>query len=140
MGNRLIQQKSKMSIEELIENFSFLEEWEDKYRYLIELGEGLSPLPDSFKTDAYKVEGCMSQVWLVPTLNEGHYTFKADSDALIVKGLIAVILAAYDGKTKEEIADVDIDSIFQKLGLETHLSPTRRNGFFSMVSKIKSLD
>ena len=128
-----------MSIEELIENFSFLEEWEDKYRYLIELGEGLSPLSDSFKTDTYKVEGCMSQVWLVPELKDNRYYFKADSDALIVKGLIAVILAAYDGKTKEEIAKVDIDGIFQKLGLETHLSPTRRNGFFSMVSKIRGL-
>ena len=128
-----------MSIEELIENFSFFEEWEDKYRYLIELGEGLSPLPDSFKTDTYKVEGCMSQVWLVPEFRDNRYYFKADSDALIVKGLIVVILTAYDGKTREEIAEVDIDGIFQKLGLETHLSPTRRNGFFSMVSKIRSL-
>ena len=128
-----------MSIEDLVENYSYLEEWEDKYRYLIELGEGLSPLPDSFKTDAYKVEGCMSQVWLVPTFENGHYFFKADSDALIVKGLIALILAADDGKTKEEIANVAIEGLFQKLGLNAHLSPTRRNGFFSMVTKIKNL-
>ena len=129
-----------MNIEELLSNFSFLDDWEDKYRYLIELGEGLPSFPDVYRTDLYKVDGCMSQVWLYPEcLADGRYRFLADSDALIVKGLIAIILAAYNGKNSAEIKLVDIESIFESLGLSTHLSPTRRNGFFSMVDKIKRL-
>ena len=129
-----------ISIEEIISNFSFLDDWEDKYRYLIELGEGLTPFPDSLKTDEYKVNGCMSQVWLSPNKDEnGYYTFIADSDAVIVKGLIAVILAAFNNKTVEQIQSVPIEDIFNQLGLETHLSPTRRNGFFAMVERIKHL-
>ena len=130
-----------LTIEEIISNFSFFEDWEDKYRYLIELGEELTALPSEYRTDANKVEGCMSQVWLYPQKDEnGRYTFLADSDALIVKGLIAVILAAYSGKNSEEIRQVPIEQIFEQLGLSTHLSPTRRNGFFSMVNRIKQLD
>ena len=129
-----------INIDEIQSNFSFLDDWEDKYRYLIELGEGLPPFPVTFKTDEYKVDGCMSQVWLYPTKDEkGVYTFIADSDAIIVKGLIAVILAAFNNKTATEIQLVPIDEIFNQLGLETHLSPTRRNGFFAMVEKIKHL-
>lgn len=127
-----------VSIEEIESNFSFLD-WEDRYRYLIELGEGLDPLPEAYHTDEYKVDGCMSQVWLFPICKDGVYTFLADSDALIVKGLIAVILSAYSGKTASEIQQVPIEKIFVDLGLEAHLSPTRRNGFFSMVNKIKQL-
>ena len=128
------------NIEDIESNFSFLEDWEDKYRYLIELGEGLEPFPDAFRTDEYKVEGCMSQVWLHSVrLVDGSYTLQADSDALIVKGLIAIILSAYSGKNKEQIKSVPIEQIFDNLGLSTHLSPTRRNGFFAMVEKIRSL-
>ena len=127
-------------IEEIESNFSFLEDWEDKYRYLIELGEGLEPFPEPYRTDEYKVDGCMSQVWLYPHRSEnGVYTLQADSDALIVKGLIAIILSAYSGKNKEEIASVPIEQFFESLGLATHLSPTRRNGFFAMVEKIRKL-
>ena len=129
-----------ISIDEIQSNFSFLDDWEDKYRYLIELGEGLEPFPDAFRSDEYKVDGCMSQVWLYPTQDEnGIYTFIADSDAIIVKGLIAVILAAFNNKTSSQIQSVPIEDIFNNLGLETHLSPTRRNGFFAMVEKIKHL-
>lgn len=129
-----------ISIEEIQSNFSFLDDWEDKYRYLIELGEGLAPFPEAYKNDTYKVDGCMSQVWLYPMKDDaGVYSFIADSDAIIVKGLIAVILAAFNNKTVEQIQSVPIDEIFNQLGLETHLSPTRRNGFFAMVEKIKHL-
>ena len=128
-----------MTIEEIIENFSYLDDWEDKYRYLIELGEGLPPFPETLKNDANKVDGCMSQVWLSFSKEGNVYHFIADSDALIVKGLIAIILAAYSGKTLQEIQEVDIDEIFKKLGLDMNLSPTRRNGFFEMVEKIKSI-
>ena len=129
-----------MSIDEIQSNFSFLDDWEDKYRYLIELGESLPPFPDIYKTDTYKVDGCMSQVWLYPQKDEnGVYTFIADSDAIIVKGLIAIILSAYNDKTPHQIQSVPIEEIFNQLGLETHLSPTRRNGFFAMVEKIKRL-
>ena len=128
------------SIDEIISNFSFLEDWEDKYRYLIELGEGLDALPSDCRTDANKVDGCMSQVWLYSQKDEnGCYTFLADSDALIVKGLIAVILSAYSGKNAEQIRNVPIEQIFEQLGLATHLSPTRRNGFFAVVSRIQQL-
>ena len=127
-------------IDEIRSNFSFLEDWEDKYQYLIELGEGLMPFPDEYRTDDYKVDGCMSQVWLYPTKDlNGVYTLLADSDALIVKGLIAVILATYNNKTSSQIKDVQIEQIFDELGLATHLSPTRRNGFFAMVDKIRKL-
>ena len=129
-----------ISIDEIQSNFSFLDDWEDKYRYLIELGESLPPFPDIYKTDTYKVDGCMSQVWLFPQKDaNGVYTFIADSDAIIVKGLIAIILSAYNDKTPEKIQSVPIEEIFNQLGLETHLSPTRRNGFFAMVEKIKRL-
>ena len=130
-----------ISIDEIISNFSFLEDWEDKYRYLIELGEGLEVLPSEHHTDANKVEGCMSQVWLYAQKDKrGRYTFLADSDALIVKGLIAVILSAYSNKTIGEIRQVPIEQIFEQLGLSTHLSPTRRNGFFAMVKRIQQLN
>ena len=130
-----------LTIEEIISNFSFLEDWEDKYRYLIELGEGLEALPSEYRTDENKVEGCMSQVWLYSEKDKsGCYTFLADSDAMIVKGLIAIILSAYSQKTADEIRQVPIEQIFEQLGLSTHLSPTRRNGFFAMVNRIRQLD
>ena len=129
-----------ISIDEILSNFSFLEDWEDKYRYLIELGEGLDALPSECRTDENKVEGCMSQVWLVSQKDaKGCYTFFADSDALIVKGLIAIILSAYWGKNAEQIHQVPIEQLFEQLGLATHLSPTRRNGFFAVVSRIQQL-
>lgn len=126
-----------MSIDELIENFEFLDSWEDKYRYIIDLGEKLPPLDKSFYTEEWKVKGCQSQVWLVPERNGETLEFRGDSDAMIVKGLIAVVLMIYGGKTAAQIKEVDIDGIFTRLGLHEHLSPSRRNGLESMIAKIR---
>ncbi len=130
-----------MNIEELEENFELLDDWEDRYRYIIELGEKLPPLPDELHTPEWKVKGCQSQVWLVPQVeaveNGKIIFFRGDSDAIIVKGIIAIVLAVYSGKTAEEILRINVDDIFNKIGLEEHLSPNRRNGLFSMVQKIR---
>jgi len=127
-------------INQLVDDFEFLTDWEDRYRHLIELGKQLEPLTPEEHSDTNKVMGCMSQVWMVAAHNpDGRYVFRADSDAHIVKGLIAILLLAYSNRTAEEIRAVDIDGLFGKLGLHEHLSPNRRNGFFSMVAKIKAL-
>lgn len=127
-----------MNIDEIVDNFSLFENWEDRYAYLIDLGGRLPVMDDSLKTDATKVRGCMSQVWMVLARDEaGRLSLVADSDAQIVRGLIAVLKAAYDGKTPQGAAAVDIDDVFTKLGLHQHLSVNRRNGFFAMVERIK---
>ncbi|MBR3676286.1 MAG: SufE family protein [Alphaproteobacteria bacterium] len=126
-----------MDIEELIENFSFFENWEEKYQYVIDLGHKLEPLDDSFKTEEWKVKGCQSQVWLVPQFADGRIHFKGDSDAILVRGIIAIVLMIYNDKTPEEIKSIDVTKIFAKLGLEENLTPSRRNGMLSMVSKIR---
>lgn len=128
-----------MDIQELVDNFEILEDWEDRYKYLIDLGNKLSPMDEALKTDATKVRGCMSQVWMVPRWDgEGRLSLLADSDAQIVKGLIAVLVAIFAGKTREEIAGIDVEKTFGSLGLDQHLSPNRRNGFFSMVEAVKA--
>lgn len=129
-----------MDIEELIENFALFEDWEDRYRYLIDLGQTLLlPMAEELKTETSKVKGCMSQVWMVLGWDDtGKLTFTADSDAQIVKGLIAVLKVIYAGKTAAEIKNFDIEKTFAKMGLDQHLSPNRRNGFFAMVERIKS--
>jgi len=126
-----------MQIEELIDNFESLDDWEDKYRYIIELGEKLSPLDDKFKTDDWKVKGCTSQVWLIPEINKGVVSLHGDSDASIVRGLMAVVFIIFSNKSAKEIKQIEVENIFAKLGLEEHLSPSRRNGLVSMVGKIK---
>lgn len=127
-----------MPIEELIENFEILDDWEDKYRYLIDLGEKLPPLEENCKTDAWKVVGCQSQVWLVPDFSDdGTISFRGDSDAMIVRGLIFVVLSIFNHKLKKEIKEIEVNNIFVKMGLEEHLSPSRRNGLSAMVEKIK---
>lgn len=129
---------TNMNIDELIDNFAFFDTWEDKYRYIIELGEKLPPLPQIFKTDEWVVKGCQSQVWLTWQKNDnGTLTFSGDSDAMIVKGLIYIVLSVYNNLPSKNILDIDIDSIFVKLGLKEHLSPSRRNGLESMIAKIK---
>lgn len=135
-----------LDLQTLHENFELLGAWEDRYRYLIDLGRELPPMPEVEKTEANKVRGCMSQVWLqvdAHTDNDNNedprFHFRGDSDAHIVKGLIAVLFAAYSGKTADEIGDVDIHAEFAKLGLENHLSMNRRNGFFAMVERIRAL-
>lgn len=126
-----------MTVDELIENFSLFDEWEDRYRYLVDLGKQLPGLDEGRKTDLYKVEGCLSQVWLVPGVRGERFTFEADSDSAIVRGLIAVLKTVYDNRTPQEILAVDIERVFDQLGLSTHISPNRRNGFFAMVETIR---
>lgn len=126
-----------MDIEELIDNFSFFENWEEKYQYVIDLGRKLEPLDEEFKTDEWKLTGCQSQVWLVPHFENGKLHFIGDSDAVLVRGIIAIVLLIYNDKTPSEIKTVDVTKIFAKLGLEENLTPSRRNGMLSMVAKIK---
>ena len=126
-----------MNLDNLIDNFAFFDCWEDKYQYVIDLGRQLEPLEDKYKCEQWKVKGCQSQVWLVPQFNERRIHFRGDSDAILVKGIIAIVLLIYNDKTKEEIKKVDIAQIFAKLGLEENLTPSRRNGMMSMVAKIK---
>ncbi len=128
-----------MTKDELFENFSYLSTWEEKYSYLIDLGNQLPPFKEEDKTDQNKVEGCMSQVWFTHEKKEGKNYFNATSDALIVKGLEAVLIYLINEKTDEEILNLDLVQIFEELGLKDHLSPTRRNGFFAMIERIFNL-
>lgn len=126
-------------LDEVIDTFELLDDWEDRYRYLIELGGQLPPFPDEARTAANKVRGCVSQVWLIsePDKNApGHIIFRGDSDAHIVRGLIALLLMIFSGKTAEEISRTDARAILDRLGLAKHLSPMRTNGLYSMVSRI----
>lgn len=127
-----------MNIEELSENFELLDDWEDRYRYIIDLGSKLEPLDEKYKTEQWKVRGCQSQVWLVPEYGEGIISFKGDSDAAIVRGLIAVVLTIFNRQSPSVIKSIAIEEIFAKLGLKEHLSPSRRNGLAAMVEKIKT--
>ncbi|HBO59747.1 MAG TPA: cysteine desulfuration protein SufE [Alphaproteobacteria bacterium] len=127
-----------MDLAELVENFSFLEDWEARYSYLIELGNALPPMAEADKNADTKVDGCMSQVWLKTHRDGDVLTFEGESDAHIVRGLIAVLQIILSGKTVQEILATDVAAVFAKLGLDAHLSPTRRNGFFAMVERIKS--
>ena len=132
-----------MSAEELIEDFAFLDDWEERYRYVIELGKDLQPLTDEEHSPENKVTGCASQVWLVREIHPSEdgrprLVFRGDSDAHIVRGLIAILLRIFSGKTPEEIASIDAREIFGKLGLNEHLSPQRSNGLFSMVARIQA--
>lgn len=129
-----------MSIDEIADNFAFLDDWEDRYRYVIELGRELPPFPENARTDAYKVQGCVSQVWLVSEIGRSNppiVSFIGDSDAHIVRGLIAILRRLYSGKTAEEILTIDAREVFHGLGLDEHLSPQRSNGLFSMVERIR---
>jgi cysteine desulfuration protein SufE len=132
-----------MKIDEIIENFELLDEWDDRYRYLIELGRGLPELPDAARTEANKVRGCTSQVWLLTDVKPNGTSgpvleFSGDSDAHIVRGLVAILLSLYSGKPAQDILGTDAEPLFEKLGLREHLTPQRSNGFRSMVERIKS--
>ena len=127
-----------MTIDDLIDNFEFLDSWEDKYRYIIELGEKLPVFNEQFRTEEWKVKGCQSQVWLVPQKqSDGRLQFMGDSDAMIVKGLIFIVLTIYNNALPQEIKNLNIEEIFTKLGLKEHLSPSRRNGLEAMINKIR---
>jgi cysteine desulfuration protein SufE len=126
---------------ELADNFDLFDDWEDRYRYIIDLGKKLPPFPDALKIEANKVRGCMSQVWIVPGHvpdDETRFAFAADSDAHIVKGLVYVLASLYTGAPMAEVAGIDIEAAFARLGLDQHLSPSRRNGLVSMVGRIRA--
>lgn len=133
-----------MTLNEIRENFALLDDWEDRYRYLIEIGRELPPLESRAKVDANKVRGCASQVWLLtdvkPAADGGGpvLNFAGDSDALIVRGLIAVLFAMFNDRSTTEILKVDAEKEFASLGLKDHLTPQRSNGFASMVQRIRS--
>ncbi len=129
-------------IDEIIDNFSLLDEWDDRYRYLIELGRELPPLAPEAHTDANKVQGCASQVWLDTSVRPNGaagpiLTFEGDSDAHIVRGLIAILFAMYSGRSAKDILSTDAIVLFEKMGLREHLTPQRSNGFRSMVERIR---
>ena len=133
---------SHIDLDEIVDNFEMLDDWEDRYRYLIELGRELEPLPDVAHNDANKVRGCASQVWLETNVardgGEPRIAFKGDSDAHIVRGLIRLVFAVYSGHTTVEILATDIQPLFEKLGFSAHLTPQRSNGVRAMVERIKS--
>jgi len=131
------------NIDEILDNFSLLDEWDDRYRYVIELGRSLEPLPAEAHNDENKVRGCASQVWLTteikPNGGEGPVLhFHGDSDAHIVRGLIAILLTLYSGKPAKDIVSIDAIAVFDKLGLREHLTPQRSNGLRSMVERIRT--
>lgn len=128
------------SLDKIMDDFSFLDDWEDRYRYVIELGKELRDLADEKKTAENKVQGCASQVWVVSHSDGGPdpiLTFEGDSDAHIVRGLVAIVLATYSGKKASEIAALDAIEVFGKIGLVEHLSSQRANGLRSMVNRIR---
>ncbi len=131
-----------ITIDRIMQNFDILTDWEDRYRYIIELGRKLPSFDEKYKVDTNLVQGCVSQVWLITDVRDGDppvIEFRADSDAQIVKGLVAILLSLYSGKSAREILTADIRSIFQKLELAKHLSLNRANGFASMVKRIHEL-
>jgi cysteine desulfuration protein SufE len=129
---------SHETIDDIIANFSLLDDWEDRYRYLIELGRGLEPLADDQRTPENKVQGCVSQVWLQTEPKGGLVHFVGDSDAHIVKGLVAILLALYSDRSPSEIIERDALALFRELELEEHLTPQRSNGLKSMVQRMKN--
>ncbi|MET3599220.1 SufE family protein [Martelella mangrovi] len=127
-------------LDQIIDDFSFLEDWEDRYRYVIELGKELPDLPDAEKNEANRVHGCASQVWLVSEKEAGDdpvMRFRGDSDAFIVRGLVSIVLTVYSGRKASEIAATDAIETFRRIGLVDHLSAQRTNGLNAMVTKIR---
>ncbi|MGN6461127.1 MAG: SufE family protein [Pseudolabrys sp.] len=132
-----------MTIDEILDNFAVLDEWDDRYRYVIELGRMLDPMPDADHVEANKVQGCTSQVWMTTQVDRNNagepvLTFKGDSDAHIVRGLIAILLTIFSGKPAREIVKTDALALFDKMGLRAHLTPQRSNGLRSMVERAQS--
>ena len=127
--------------QDIIETFEFLDDWEDRYRHVIELGKDMPALEDAFRVDATKVDGCASQVWIVPRIEgkgaDGVFTFTGESDAMIVRGLIAILSALYNGQTLQQVVDIDASRAFAQLGLDQHLSAQRSNGLRAMIARIQ---
>jgi cysteine desulfuration protein SufE len=126
-----------VSVEDIVDSLGFFDNWEERYKYIIDLGKELPPMSESLRTDDFLVRGCQSQVWLVDEWREGKLYFQADSDAFIVKGLLGVVLAAFNGRSPSDILAFDVDAYFATLDLLQHLSSTRGNGLKAMVARIK---
>jgi cysteine desulfuration protein SufE len=124
------------AFEEIAETFAFLDDWEDRYRHVIELGRAMPPLDEAFKVPAFKVDGCASQVWIRPVISDGRFDFQGDSDAMIVRGLIAILHAMFAGLTLPQVRAVDAGAELARLGLNDHLSSQRSNGLRAMVQRI----
>ena len=127
------------AFEEIVEDFEFLEDWEDRYRYVIDRGRAMEPLDDALKVPATKVDGCASQVWLHPKIENGVFSFDGDSDAMIVRGLIAVLRTLYNGLTLPEVTATDAGGELARLGLNDHLSSQRSNGLRAMIERIRDV-
>ncbi len=132
-----------MTVDELVENFEFFDDWEDRYAYVIDMGKKLAPMADDEMVEANKVRGCMSQVWLVSETGVGDdgapsLYLRANSDAFIVKGLIAILLELFDGQPARYVLETDAIAVMGRIGLDQHLSPNRRNGLVAMVERIKA--
>lgn len=125
------------AFEEIVEDFEFLDDWEDRYRHVIDMGKAMPPLDEALRVPATKVQGCASQVWMVPKVQGGVFSFQGDSDAMIVRGLVAVLAALYNGLTISEVQAVDAPAELGRLGLNEHLSSQRSNGVRAMVERIR---
>ena len=136
----MAQSQSLPSIDHIVEDFEFLDDWEDRYRYIIELGRDLPPFPEAARTADNKVQGCVSQVWLETERGQGSdpvMTFRGDSDAHIVRGLVAIMLAFYSGRPASFVAQTDAEQMLRSLGLDEHLTPQRANGLRAMVARMR---
>ncbi|MDP4652348.1 MAG: SufE family protein [Haliea sp.] len=125
--------------DDIIETLAFFDNWEDRYKYIIDLGRDLPEMPADLHTEERKIRGCQSQVWIDTQLEQGRLQLSVDSDAFIVKGLLGVVLAAYNNKTPQAVVDFDIDGYFEQLDLLSHLSPSRGNGLRAMVARIRQI-
>ena len=128
-----------ISSDDISDTLGFFDAWDDRYKYIIDLGKELPPLPDEFHTEDRLVRGCQSQVWIETSMEDGKLQLAVDSDAFIVKGLLGVVLAAYNNRTPAEVLAFDIDAYFEALDLMRHLSPTRGNGLRAMVARIREI-
>lgn len=127
------------AFEEIVEDFAFLDDWEDRYRFVIDAGKAMDPLPDALKVAATKVDGCASQVWLHPQIDGGVFRFDGESDAMIVNGLIAVLRKLYNDMPVAQVLEVDARAEMERLGLNDHLSAQRSNGLRAMIERIRSV-
>ena len=130
---------STITADDIVDTVGFFDSWEDRYKYILDLGKELPEMDAEKKDDIHLVRGCQSQVWIDGEENDGRMWFEADSDAFIVKGLLGVVVAAYNGKTPKQITEFDIEKYFDQLGLIKHLSPTRGNGLRAMVKRIQNM-
>lgn len=127
------------AFEDIAETFDFLDDWEERYRHVIELGRAMPAMDPALQVPATKVEGCASQVWIMPRIENGRFDFQGDSDAMIVRGLIAVLHALYSGVRVEQVAQIDAQAELARLGLDEHLSSQRSNGLRAMIQRIRQL-